>query len=108
MLYLLRGSVEAEKAGRDGRSAEEMYRRVQRLHEEESKAVQAALKDLTERLDAASKAKEQEVAKRVDAQEQVKELRAGAEKLRITVSSLSCYFILCYLTITRLFRVSSD
>lgn len=61
---------------------------MQRLHEEESKAVQASLKDLTERLDAATKLKEQEVAKRIDALDQVKELRAGAEKLRATVSEL--------------------
>lgn len=83
-------TVDAEKAGRDGRSAEELLRRVQRLHEEEQRAVQAALKDVTERLDAVTKAKEQEAAKRADAQDQVKELRAGAEKLRITVSCSTC------------------
>lgn len=60
---------------------------MQRLHEEENKAVQASLKDLTERLDVATKLREQEVAKRSDAQEQVKEYRAAAEKCRITVSN---------------------
>lgn len=75
---------------------------MQRLHEEEQRSVQAVLKEVTERLDAVSKAKEQEAAKRCDAQDQVKELRAGAEKLRITVSSLSrvairsiVYVIMC-------------
>lgn len=78
-------AVEAEKAGRDGRSAEELYRRVQRLHEEEARAVQASLRELTEQLELVSKAKEVEVNKRVEALEQVRELRASAEKLRVTV-----------------------
>lgn len=89
--------VEAEKAGRDGRSAEELYRRVQRLHEEESKGVQGSLRDLSERLDAVTKQKELEATKRADAQEQVKELRAAAEKLRVTVRT-HC-FILCARTL---------
>jgi len=58
---------------------------VQRLHEEESKGVQGSLRDLAERLDAVTKQKELETTKRADAQEQVKELRAAAEKLRVTV-----------------------
>jgi uncharacterized hydantoinase/oxoprolinase family protein len=69
-------SVEAEKAGRDGRSAEELLRRVQRLHDEESKNVQAAVRDLAE------------AAKRAELQEQLRDLRTSSEKLRVTVSSL--------------------
>lgn len=79
--------VEAEKAGRDGRSAEELCRRSHRLHDEETKAAQGALRELTERLEAVTKLKEQESAKRLDAQEQLRELRTSSEKLRVTVSS---------------------
>jgi protein-disulfide isomerase-like protein with CxxC motif len=81
-------AVEAEKAGRDGRSAEELLRRVQRLHDEEGKNVQATLRDLAERLEAVSKVKEQEAAKRAELQEQLRDLRTSSEKLRVTVGPM--------------------
>ena len=66
---------------------------MQRLHEEESKGVQGSLRDLAERLDAVTKQKELEATKRADAQEQVKELRAAAEKLRVTVRTHCSIFV---------------
>ncbi len=67
---------------------------MQRLHEDESKGVQGSLRDLAERLDAVTKQKELEATKRADAQEQVKELRAAAEKLRVTVRMLHKVYVL--------------
>lgn len=73
---------EAEKAGRENRSAKELYERLQHLHEEEHKAVQSTLRDLSEKLEAAVVQREQEAAKRLDAHEQCKELRVATDKLR--------------------------
>lgn len=61
---------------------------MQRLHEEESKAVQASLKELGEKLEAASRGREQEAARRTDALEQLQDVRSAAEKLRVTVSAV--------------------
>ena len=62
-----------------------MYDRAQRLHDEERKSVHSAIKELSDKLEAVTKAKEQEASKRADAQEQLKELRANSEKLRSQV-----------------------
>jgi len=79
---------EAEKATRDGRSARELYERVQRLHEEEHKGVSHSLRELSEQLESVTKQKEQETAKRADALEQLKELRAASERQRIQLEDL--------------------
>ena len=52
--------------------------------------MQVTLRDLSERLDAACKQREQEAAKRGDAQEQCRELRAAAEKMRVQVLYSVC------------------
>jgi hypothetical protein len=95
-------TVEAEKAGRDGRSAEELYRRVQRLHEEQERTVQAALKELAEKLEGASKGRETEAARRAEALEQLRESRASAEKLRVTVCCFAVVDCVVRSTLVRL------
>jgi len=85
---VIMSAVEAEKATRESRSSKELLERLQKQHDEEYRSMHAALKEITDRLEAVMRSKDQEVLKRNEVIEQNKELRITIEKLRSTVEDL--------------------
>ena len=74
--------TETEKSIRDGRAATNNYGRMMALHEEERKATESALRELTDKLHSAAVASEEEVGRRLEVQDLNKELRMTIDKLR--------------------------
>jgi Flp pilus assembly protein TadB len=73
-----------------------MYERVQRLHAEEHKAVLASVQELTETLSAESRLRDQEAARRQEAQDQLRDVRSAADKLRVQVRREEAFVLLCF------------
>jgi hypothetical protein len=75
-----------------------MYERVQRLHAEEHKAVLASVQELTETLSAESRLRDQEAARRQEAQDQLRDVRSAADKLRVQVRREEAFVLLCFVS----------
>lgn len=73
---------ETDKYIREGKSAKEAYDRMMRLHEEERKTIELAMKDYEDKLNSLVVSKEEEVGRRVELQDVNKELRITIDKLR--------------------------
>jgi hypothetical protein len=70
---------------RESKSCKDSLEKLKRLHEDERKAVQNSVKEISDQIITLSVAKEQEYSKRIDVQDQNKDLRVTIDKLRSQV-----------------------
>lgn len=83
-------AADSERAMREAKSCREALDRMQRLHEDERRAVETAAKELADKLCAAVVAKEEEAGRRLEIQETNKEYRQTIDKLRNQVCVMHC------------------
>jgi chromosome segregation ATPase len=80
--------VECDRALRDSKTKLEQLEKVQQLQQNERNAFEAAIRDVSEKLNAAVVSKEEEIGRRNEVQEVNKDYRNSIDKLRTTIDTL--------------------
>ena len=86
-------SVDFDKAIREKKSCKDQLEKIQRLQENERTAFEAATRELSDKLNAAVMAKEEEIGRRMEIQDLNKDYRSSIDKLRGQVGCIQNIFI---------------